>query len=166
MADRLRRKPSCSCYSETMKMPKLSRGSIVRNRTHQRAYNEYRKIKQPTCQFCEFSEDLDHVIVGHPHFWVVRNLFPYHIWDGSRTGEHLLLVPRRHIDTIADFTREERDEYMDLLATYESKGYSSYSRAPQSGRKTVAHQHTHLIQVGKAFRAQLFIERPHINLTR
>jgi diadenosine tetraphosphate (Ap4A) HIT family hydrolase len=77
-----------------------------------------------------------------------------------------MIVPRRHIDSIADFSREERDEYMDLLASYESRGYSIYSRAAQSGRKTVVHQHTHLIQVGKSIKAQLFIDWPHINFTR
>ena len=150
-----------------MKKLSFSHGSIVRNRAHQRAYNEYRKLKHPdTCQFCEFTTDLDHVLIGHPHFWIVRNLFPYHIWDGSRTGEHLLVVPRRHIISIADFTQEEREEYMDLLADYETRGYSTYTRAPASGRKTVVHQHTHLIQVGESIRAQLFIDRPHINITR
>lgn len=149
-----------------MKKFTLSKGSIVRNRAHQRAYNIYRAHKQPTCQFCEFTPDLDHVIEGHPLFWIVRNLFPYHIWDGSRTGEHLLIVPKRHIDSIADFTPQERNEYMDLLADYETRGYSTYTRAPTSGRKTVVHQHTHLIQVGKSIKAQLFVEKPHINITR
>jgi diadenosine tetraphosphate (Ap4A) HIT family hydrolase len=149
-----------------MKMPKLSHGSIVRNRAHQRAYNTYRKYKTPGCQFCEFTIDLDHVLEEHKLFWIVRNLFPYHIWDGSRTGEHLMIVPKRHVDSIAHFTDEERVAYMGLLARYESTGYSIYLRASQSGRKTVAHQHTHLIQVGKGIKAQLFIERPHINITR
>jgi len=150
-----------------MKKITFTHGSIVRNRTHQKAYNIYRRNKPSSaCQFCEFTTDLDHVLEGHPLFWIVRNLFPYHIWDGSRTGEHLLIVPKRHIDSIADFTHEEREEYMDLLADYESRGYSTYTRAPSSGRKTVAHQHTHLIQVGDSIKAQLFIQTPHINITR
>ncbi len=77
-----------------------------------------------------------------------------------------MIVPKRHVDTIAHFTDDERAAYMELLAQYESSGYSIYLRAAQSGRKTVAHQHTHLIEVGKAIKAQLFIEKPHVNLTR
>jgi len=77
-----------------------------------------------------------------------------------------MIVPKRHVDTIAHLTDEERAAYMDLLAHYESAGYSIYLRSTQSGRKTVAHQHTHLIEVGESIKAQLFIEKPHINLTR
>lgn len=149
-----------------MKKLTFHAGSIVRNRAHQKAYNEYRRYKTPGCQFCEFTIDLDHVLEEYQLFWIVRNLFPYHIWDGSRTGEHLMIVPKRHVDTIAHFTDEERIAYMDLLAYYESAGYSIYLRSTQSGRKTVAHQHTHLIEVGESIKAQLFIEKPHINLTR
>lgn len=109
---------------------------------------------------------MDHVLEEHQLFWIVCNLFPYHIWDGSRTGEHLMIVPKRHVDSIAHFTNDEQLAYMQLLARYESAGYSIYLRAAASGRKTVAHQHTHLIQVGQAIKTQVFIERPHINFVR
>ena len=149
-----------------MKKLTIPVGSIVRNRTHQKAYDKYQRGKQATtCQFCEFSADLDHVLSEHRLFWVVRNIFPYHIWDGSRTGEHLMVVPKRHVDSITAFTSDEKAEYLDLLAIYEAKGYSIYLRAAQNTRKSVTHQHTHLIEVRSRIKAQLFIEKPHINIT-
>lgn len=156
-----------SWYDRDMFKLSLPAGSMVRNRANQRAYDDYRRRKSSaTCQFCEFSTALDYVLAEYPLFWVVRNIFPYHIWDGSRTGEHLLIVPKRHIDSIGHFTRAEKTAYIDLIAEYEAKGYSIYSRAAQNGRKSVVHQHTHLIEVGKGIKAQLFIQKPHVNLTR
>lgn len=150
-----------------MKRFSIPAGSIVRSRTHQRAYDAYRKQKQSTsCQFCEFIAGTEPVVEDYPLFWIVTNIFPYRIWDGSHTGMHLMIVPKRHVDSIGHFTPEECLEYLDLLAQYEASGYSVYLRAAQNKRKSVVHQHTHLIEVGPRIRAQLFIEKPHINITR
>ena len=153
-------------FQVRIKIFHIPEGSIVRNRKHQHAYNTYRKQKTPGCQFCEFTQASEQMVDERTDFWVVRNIFPYHIWDGSRTGEHLMIVPKRHVDSLIEFNDAEQREYIALLAAYEDAGYSIYMRAPASGRKTVAHQHTHLIQVGKQIKVQLFIEKPHVNLTR
>lgn len=151
-----------------MKAPiTLRDGSIVRNRKNQKLYHRYRKtIPADGCQFCDFALGSEPIERTFQHFWVVQNLFPYHIWDSSQTAEHLLLVPKRHVDTLAHFTHDERVEYMAILAEYESNGFNIYSRSPGSGQKSVAHQHTHFIKSGKPISSQLFINKPHIMFYR
>lgn len=150
-----------------MKKPRISEGPIVRNRHHQKAYDIYRFKNPPAgCQFCAFASGAEHIKRTYPLFWVVENLFPYHVWDGSRTGEHLLLVPKRHVDSISHFTTAELREYAKILAEFESSGYSIYARAAQNKRKSVVHQHTHFIEVGEPITSQLYLKKPHINIVR
>lgn len=158
------------CYYKYMKKPRIPQGPIVRNYKYQREYNKYRKIKPAEkCQFCSIVEDEIHeqkLITEYPLFWVIVAKFPYYIWDGARTGEHLLLVPKRHIDSIAHFTSEEKVEFADALAEWEGKGYSLYARSAQNEHKSVPHQHTHLIEVGKSIKGQFYLNKPFINIAR
>ena len=150
-----------------MKKLRMPEGSIVRTRKYQKAYNHYRKHHPAySCQFCDFANGAEHLRRTFTHFWIVDNLFPYHIWDSSRTVEHMLLVPKRHIISIADYTHEEREEYMAIIAEYESSGYNIYSRSSANKSKTVAHQHTHFIKSGKHISTQVFLNKPHINIVR
>lgn len=87
----------------------------------------------------------DSVVEIREHFAIVKNLFKYDIWDGYEVKDHLLIVPKIFTESVSTFSKEERAEYWQILADYESKGYAIYARAPQSKRKTVKHQHTHLI---------------------
>lgn len=154
-------------YHKTMRKLRIPEGPIVRNRKHQKAYDTYRFDNPPAgCQFCELASGTSHIRRTYQLFWVIDNLFPYFIWDGSHTGEHLLLIPKRHIDSIAHFTPSERKEYVAILAEFEANGYSIYARAAQNKRKSVVHQHTHLIEVGKPIKTQVFIKKPHINIVR
>ena len=84
-------------------------------------------------------------IESFKHFVLVENLFPYQIWDGFEVEKHLLLIPKRFTETISDFLPAERKEYFEILSKYEAMGFSIYARAAQNVRKTVKHQHTHLI---------------------
>lgn len=140
----------------------------MRNYKYQREYDKYRD-KRPSgdCQFCTLAVDapLDGSLVEeHPRFWVVTAKFPYYIWDGSRAGKHLLIVPKRHVDSIAHFDTDERHEFADVLAEWEAKGFSIYARASQNKRKSVVHQHTHLIEVGEAITRQFYLRKPFINI--
>lgn len=85
------------------------------------------------------------VIEIRKYFAVVENMFKYDIWDGNEVEDHLLVVPKRFVESVSEFSEEEREEYWQILADYESKGYAFYARAPLSKRKSVRHQHTHLI---------------------
>lgn len=138
-------------------------GPIVRKRKNQKVYEKYAARRTSTCEFCEFSEKLEHFREEYGHYWVVANLFGYDIWDGVNVREHLLVSPRRHVDSIAHFTPEEQKQYMQILADYESRGYSIYSRAPQDITKSISHQHTHLIKLGrKRAKALVYVAKPHV----
>ena len=78
---------------------------------------------------------------------IIKNIFPYDVWDGYEVSDHLMIVPKQHTETIGDFSKEELQEYVNILAKYEKMGYSIYARAPQNKRKTVPHEHTHLIML-------------------
>lgn len=149
-------------------MEQLSRvsGTVSRKLKHDKAYRKQRKSLAPgECQFCGFATNKSSVVEERDNFWIVHNIFPYHVWDGAKIDDHLMIVPKRHIDSIGHFNPKERAEYMNLLAEYESTGYSVYARAPQSIIKSIAHQHTHLIKVGKHIKAQVFVHKPRIRLT-
>jgi len=138
-------------------------GPLVRKRKTEKRYKQYARQRTNDCDFCEFSTDLDHVIAEYPHFWVVTNMFSYDIWDGISVVEHLMVVPKRHVDGIGHFGGAESKEFLKIISQYESDGYSIYARAAQNIAKSIPHQHTHLIKLGnKKARALLFVHKPHV----
>jgi diadenosine tetraphosphate (Ap4A) HIT family hydrolase len=112
------------------------------DRLRERLYEEYGD--NAPCPFCDTD---DRVVIDAAETMVVyRNDFPYEYLDGQLIQEHLLLVPRRHLGLLRDFTREERDDYWELLATYHQAGYSSLTRsATDTHRSVPLHLHTHLL---------------------
>ena len=101
------------------------------------------------------------------YFWVAQNNFPYSVWDGCDVADHVMIVPKRHIEGVHVFTAAERQEFIDIVATYEARGYSFYARPPKSTQKSVAHQHTHLIKnYGKTKKVQFSVEKPYILLAK
>lgn len=143
----------------------MQTGPYVRKRKNEKEYKKYIATKKPGCDFCAFTPESDQVVKAYKHFWVVKNLFGYDHWDGMSVVEHLLVVPKRHVDTISHFTDAESKEYLLLLGSYESTGYSLYARAAQNTAKSVAHQHTHLIRMdNKRTKAMLYMRKPHMVL--
>lgn len=112
-------------------------------------YREYKKnggsVLDADANFCDVAIKEGNVVEEYPNFVVAKNRFKYEIWDGYAVSDHLLVIPRRFTETISDFDGVERAEYFEIVSKYEKIGYNVYSRAPQSKRKTVRHQHTHLI---------------------
>lgn len=77
--------------------------------------------------------------------------------------KHELLVPRRHVTGLHDFTPSEQRELASLLAEADEQGYSFFGRHDGSNAKTVLHQHTHLIMTEeKPLRHIIYIRKPHI----
>lgn len=140
----------------------------VRTRKKALLYTKYtKKTDKDVCQFCSFTKNQEHIIEESPYFWVVKNIFPYDVWDSSGVSDHLMLIPKRHVDSLAHFKPTEQQEFTHLLGKYEEQGYSVYARAPSNGLKSIAHQHTHLIAVdSKVKRVILFIRKPHLLFTK
>ena len=108
-------------------------------------YREENKANKKPCVFCELDDAVNTIYEETERFQVIGNIFPYDIWDGYVVKEHLLIIPKKHTETVADFNGVELREYASLLAKYEAAGYSIYARSPQNKRKTVPHEHTHLL---------------------
>lgn len=131
-----------------------------RSRKEELAYRTYRKQTDfTTCEFCKSLPD--QVVKDTREFKVIRNKFPYTIWDGQTVVDHLMVVPKTHTDTVAEFTDGMIGDYFRILKEYEIQGYNTYARAPSSKIKSIGHQHTHLLKTqGRAKSIVLLIRRP------
>jgi ATP adenylyltransferase len=120
-----------------------------------------------TCDFCTLtSQDNTEIIASTKSFKIIRNIFPYSHWDQQEVSDHIMIIPKKHTETILDFTASEAVEYVGLLGSYENQGYNVYARAPVSNIKSIPHQHTHLIKgSGKMQRVLLYVSRPYIRIT-
>jgi diadenosine tetraphosphate (Ap4A) HIT family hydrolase len=136
----------------------------TRKKVHEKRYIKYLKASPKTdCNFCEFSKDSDQVIAESPNFWIVKNIFGYDIWDNMDVIDHLMIVPKKHMTSLAELDVTQLQEYSQLLAKYEAEGYSFYARASTNKAKSVAHQHTHLLKLGnKQKHIYFFMRSPYI----
>jgi len=94
--------------------------------------------------------------------YLVKNRTTYDIFEGRRVLDHLMVIPKRHVESLADFTEQEKIDHMDIVGQYEQLGYNVYARASGSVTRSVKHQHTHLIKLSdKLPRGILYIRRPY-----
>lgn len=107
------------------------------------AYQEHKKTTGSGCGFC--GTTVNEVVEEHGTMRVIVNLFPYTAWDGMHVTEHLMVVPARHVLGKAEFTGAEAADWWTVVAEYEGRGYSVYTRAPGNASRSMAHLHTHLI---------------------
>ena len=104
------------------------------------------------CNFCQLTQPnaaLHHderIEWSGEHFAVATNRFPYAVWDGAGVDSHLIIIPKRHVDSVGHFSPEESEEWRQTAARYEAQNYSIYARAAGNAAKSIAHQHTHLIR--------------------
>lgn len=141
----------------------------VRSRKQVKTYNKYQKEHgyKKSCVFCNIQPSDNQHLKETRSFKLIKNIFGYSHWDNQNVKEHLLVVPKRHTDTISNFTSSEALEYMDLLSSYESRGYNVWLRAPQSVIKSISHQHTHLIKPGnKTHRFLFYLKKPYLRLLK
>ena len=138
--------------------------SATRSRREEKTYRRYLKNNTNNeCEFCGMTKSRKQVVAESKSFLVIKNIFPYSLWDNQAVADHLMIIPKDHTDTLATLTDSQAGEYLKLLSKYELLGYNVYARAPSSIIKTVAHQHTHLIKPrGKARKVILFLRKPYI----
>jgi hypothetical protein len=95
---------------------------------------------------------------------IVHNRVSYDMFEGQRVTENLMVIPKRHVETLADFTDEEKLEHMAILGQYEKQCYDVYARGVGNVTRSMLHQHTHLIKmenVSKFPKVLLFISKPY-----
>lgn len=105
------------------------------------------------CTFCPeyiYREDGDSVIREMGAWILKKNSFPY-----ENTDVHLLVIPKRHIVTISEFTPEEFGELQEIIKKCEEDfSLDSYAFAMRSGDMSsnggsIEHIHGHIIQGDK-----------------
>lgn len=114
---------------------------------HDRLALQQRYGNHVPCPLCDRSQPL----VRHrtATMIVTDNDYPYWQFDGREVSDHVMLVPYRHVASMEDFTVDERRDYLQLIARYHSKGYSSMTRSLTDDNRTVPlHLHTHLLRYG------------------
>jgi len=138
-----------------------------RSRKEHLTYQTYiTKVKN--CEFCKLTADDPVFVSESKYFYVVRNKFPYSYWDIQPVIEHLLLIPKKHTDSLSKLPKEAAVEFVDTISKYEKNGFGVYARTPGSVQKSIAHQHTHLIKTDKNTRHTfiLYSRRPYLRFIR
>ena len=135
---------------------------------------KYRAIKKTMttsagCRFCGFQDQSrkDEILENHKYFWLVKNIFPYHIWDDQNIEDHIMLVPKRHIISIGDMNDDELLEYSKVIGKYDKLGYSVYARSAQNTLKSIPHQHSHLLKLdNKEITFMVYNKKPYVLIKR
>lgn len=118
------------------------------------------------CTLCR-EVDGPKVLQQNDTMFVIPNRVSYDMFEGRKVLDHLMVIPKRHIESISDFTDHEKIDQMMIAGDYESRGYNVYARGVASTSRSVAHQHTHLIKLAdKGSNFILYARKPHILLDR
>lgn len=144
----------------------MKTGGMVRNGKSEKAYGEAGK----TIIGCPFCNVLGQKTIQSSskagHFFIIKNIYKYDVWDNRQVSEHLLLIPKRHIDGLSALTKAEFADYNSELVKADREGYEVFTRPSGGETKTVDHLHTHLIKIGpEVITWLLYIRKPHILLS-
>lgn len=139
----------------------------TRSHKCEKAYRQVKRSRRGTseCAFCDLKKPskADEIIQTYNHFWLIKNIYPYDMWDDQNVIDHIMLTPMRHVESIGDMNSDELVEYAQIVAEYEKLGYSVYARSFKNSIKSVPHQHTHFIKLdGQEFSFLLYTKNPHI----
>ena len=116
------------------------------------------------CTFCHEYETKKRVIAENDTMFVIPNRVKYDMFEGQGVVDHLMVLPKRHAESIGEFTEKEKIDHLNIVAEYETKGYDTYARGVGNVARTVKHQHTHLIKGDnkqKWPRFLLFMSKPY-----
>ncbi|HTE21715.1 MAG TPA: hypothetical protein VK674_01595 [Candidatus Limnocylindria bacterium] len=141
-------------------MPNRSRKDEIRRKKHYK--------KTPVSQRCPFCDvKAEEIVETGTYFYVMLVLFKYTYWDEQNVTDQLLLVPKKHVESISKLPAKAAEEFLTLIGKYEGQGYSIYARTPKATSKTVPHQHTHLIKVqGESKKFMLHLRKPYVLIMR
>jgi diadenosine tetraphosphate (Ap4A) HIT family hydrolase len=114
---------------------------------------------------CTFCKEIGgpRIVKENNTMFVIANRVSYDMFEGRRVTDHYMVIPKRHVESLKDFTEQEKLDHMTLLGEYEDKGYNVYARALTSISRTAKHQHTHMIKLlNKHSRMVFYTKNPHI----
>jgi diadenosine tetraphosphate (Ap4A) HIT family hydrolase len=132
---------------------------MYRNRHNSKKY--IGRKHEPKCSLCLLHNF--ELVENNNHTVIVKNNYPYDIWEGCTVVEHLMIVPKAHGASLADLPAETKSEILASMAKYESNGYDVYARSRGSVHRSVSHhQHTHLIKTqGNSAKLIIYIQKPY-----
>jgi len=132
------------------------RKTIQEYRTHNKA-DDVRSV----CTFCNEVGGA-RITSQNETMFVLPNRVSYDMFEGRRVIEHLMVIPKRHVETLANFTQQEKLDQMTIIGEYEAKGYNVYMRGVGTISRSVKHQHTHLIKLqNRHSKAIVFVRKPY-----
>lgn len=121
---------------------------------------------EKACQFCASALN-EPVLDENDTMYVIANRVAYDMFEGYPVLDHLMVIPKQHRASIANFTQDEALDHMKLVGKYEAMSYSVYSRGLGSASRSVAHQHTHLIKLGHtAAKTVFYRHRPYMLIVK
>lgn len=113
------------------------------------------------CTFCR-DETREATLQENDTMFVIRNRVKYDVFEGLSVLEHLMVIPKKHHDTMATFSDKEMLDMMRSIAEYEARGYGVYARGVGSVTRSVAHQHTHLLKLdSRQHKLMVSIKKPY-----
>lgn len=123
------------------------------------------KLEKLGCAFCAIDSKDKQFISQTKHLKVIHNIFPYSIWDNQTVRDHLMVVPKDHVHTLANLGHEALLELAKVISKYEREGYCIYARPSGSVLKSIPHQHTHLLKLSnRRIKALLYMFKPSFRL--
>lgn len=139
---------------------------VYRSRTEKQTYLRHLAAhRNDPCPFC--NPVPEQTVKQAKHFYVIENIFPYSFWDWHRVTDHLMIVPRKHVEAIGRLSDAAKIEFVGLVDEFEGKGYNIYSRTPGSPVKSVPHQHTHCIKTdNRTVTLLAMLTKPYIRFLR
>lgn len=134
---------------------------------HSRAKRkDYHKTIRNTksCPFCDYAEP-NQIVKSTKYSYIVPIKHKYDIWENHSVLDHLLVIPKRHVKSLTNLNNDEKLDAINLYSEYEKQGYNIYGRGKGAVRRTVEHQHTHLIKLDpKQPKMSVFINKPYFLL--
>lgn len=122
------------------------------------------KKRTDICTLCnDYENSKGRIVAENGTMFLMANRVKYDMFEGQRVADHLMIMPKRHVETLADFTEAEKIDQMTILGDYEKQGYDVYARGVGNIMRSVKHQHTHLIKtVNKHAKFLLYMEKPYV----
>lgn len=118
--------------------------------------------KRPECTFCT-DETRARILDENKTMFVIANRVAYDFFEGLEVEEHLMVIPKRHIEDFKSLSAQEKTDFVDMISKYEAKGYGFYARGTHNANRSVRHQHTHLFKVkGYKARVLFYLKKPHL----
>ncbi len=142
---------------------RITEGRVSTMSNHYRkTIHDYRSRQKTTsCPFCS-ADTRAAAIFEDDNVYVVPNLTKYDLWELHDVTDHLLVIPKRHVKSMAELGQAERLSVMEVCAQYELNSYNIYARGNGFVKRSVDHQHTHLIKVdNKRPRLAMFSRTPY-----